>query len=135
LYDDLTVAENLHFRARSAGASDVDATAALDLLGLGRLADTVVARLSAGQRRRASIACVVARRPELWLLDEPHAGLDQTWRDELDELLRSATRAGATVLMASHEIERAARVAARTVTMAGGVVVASAAEEAFAGVP
>ena len=46
-------------------------------LGLdGRLADVAVARLSAGQRRRTSLAVLVARRPELWLLDEPHAGLD-----------------------------------------------------------
>ena len=43
----------------------------------GRLAGLAVASLSAGQRRRTSLACLLARRPELWLLDEPHAGLDQ----------------------------------------------------------
>jgi ABC-type multidrug transport system ATPase subunit len=65
---------------------------------------------------------MVARRPELWLLDEPHAGLDQTARDVVDELVRDAARAGATVLVASHELERAGGIAARSVTLAGGVV-------------
>jgi ABC-type multidrug transport system ATPase subunit len=95
-------------------------------LGLdGRLATVAVAKLSAGQRRRASIACLVARRPELWLLDEPHAGLDQAGRDVVDGLIGDAAAAGATVLMASHELDRAEGVATRTVTVAGGTVVAT----------
>ncbi|MGH9137506.1 MAG: ATP-binding cassette domain-containing protein, partial [Acidimicrobiales bacterium] len=81
-----------------------------------------VARLSAGQRRRASFACVVARRPELWLLDEPHAGLDQAGRAVVDRVVREAVAAGATVVVASHELDRAGALAARTVTIAGGVV-------------
>lgn len=92
-------------------------------LGLdGRLAAVPVGRLSAGQRRRVAVAALVARRPELWLLDEPHAGLDATGRDLLDDLVREAVAAGATVLVASHEIERAASLATRTVVMAGGRV-------------
>ena len=60
-------------------------------LGLdGRLRHVPVAELSAGQRRRASVAALVARRPELWLLDEPHAGLDADGRDLLDALVREA---------------------------------------------
>src|SRR5206468_3565611 len=74
LYDDLTVAENVRFWSRAAGATAEEAEAAMNRLGLaGRLADVPVARLSAGQRRRAAVAVLVARRPELWLLDEPHA--------------------------------------------------------------
>jgi heme ABC exporter ATP-binding subunit CcmA len=123
LYDDLTVADNVRFWAKASGASDADASAAMTALGLdGRLASVVVARLSAGQRRRASIAAMVARRPRLWLLDEPHAGLDQAGRDVIDDLLRSAAAAGATVLIASHELDRAKAIAARTVTIAGGAI-------------
>ncbi|MGH9185549.1 MAG: ABC transporter ATP-binding protein, partial [Acidimicrobiales bacterium] len=67
LYDDLTVADNVRFWASAAGASRADADEAISALGLdGRLADLRVGRLSAGQRRRASIAALVARRPELW---------------------------------------------------------------------
>src|SRR5580765_838727 len=70
LYDDLTVADNVRFWARACGASKTEADAALAALGLdGRLAGVAVAKLSAGQRRRTSIATIVARRAELWLLD------------------------------------------------------------------
>jgi heme ABC exporter ATP-binding subunit CcmA len=123
LYDDLTVVENVRFWGRAAGAQAVDVDAAMASLGLdGRLAGVQVARLSAGQRRRTSLACLVARRPELWLLDEPHAGLDQAGRDVVDGLLVAAVAAGATVMIASHELDRATAVATRTVEIAGGIV-------------
>ena len=79
-----------------------------------------MASLSAGQRRRTSFACVLARRPELWLLDEPHAGLDQEGRDLLDGLVGRAVAAGATVLLSSHELDRAQALADRVVTIVGG---------------
>jgi heme ABC exporter ATP-binding subunit CcmA len=123
LYDELTVADNVRFWARASGASDADVDAALAMLGLdGRLRDVSVAKLSAGQRRRASFAIVLARRPELWLLDEPHAGLDQDGRDLVDSLVRQAVASGATVLLASHELDRADALATRSVTLAGGIV-------------
>jgi len=123
LYDDLTVADNLRFAARASGSSKAAADAASARLGLdGRLRDLPAGKLSAGQRRRVALAAVVARQPELWLLDEPHAGLDAAGRDLLDELVREAAAAGATVLLASHELERAAALATRSVVMAGGQV-------------
>jgi energy-coupling factor transporter ATP-binding protein EcfA2 len=93
----------------------------LDLAG--RLADLPVRRLSAGQQRRTALACLVARRAELWLLDEPHAGLDAAGRDELDTTLRQAVAAGATVMVASHELERAGSLATRCVDVIAGQVV------------
>ncbi len=66
---------------------------------------------------------MLARRPRLWLLDEPHAGLDQEGRDIVDDLVRDAVAAGATVLVASHELERAGGLGGRRVTIAGGTVV------------
>jgi heme ABC exporter ATP-binding subunit CcmA len=122
LYDDLTVADNVRFWARAARARPADADAAMSRLGLdGRLAHVAVGRLSAGQRRRTSLACLVARRPELWLLDEPHAGLDQEGRDLVDALVRDATAAGATVIMSSHELDRSLELADEVVTISGGV--------------
>ena len=124
LYEDLTVADNVRFWARAAGARNEDAAAAVATLGVGgRLADVAVSRLSAGQRRRAALACLVARRAELWLLDEPHAGLDADGRDLLDDLVRRAAAAGATVVVASHEHDRSEALGTRVVTLAGGVVV------------
>ena len=64
-------------RCAPPAASVADVDAVLDRLELGgRVRRTTVGRLSAGQRRRVALAVLVARRPELWLLDEPHAGLD-----------------------------------------------------------
>jgi heme ABC exporter ATP-binding subunit CcmA len=124
LYDDLSAAENVRFALRAAGQSPGAASAALDRLGLtGRLASTPVGALSAGQRRRTALAVVVGRDPELWLLDEPHAGLDAEHRDLLDGLVRDAVSRGATVVIASHEQERSVALAGRTVTLAGGVAV------------
>ena len=62
------------------------------------------------------------RRPELWLLDEPHAGLDQQTRDTVDTLVRGAAAAGATVVLATHELERIAVLEPRVVSVVGGVV-------------
>jgi ABC-type transport system involved in cytochrome c biogenesis ATPase subunit len=134
LYEDLTVTENIRFWARSvgAGADEVDrAVARLDLSG--RLADAPVSGLSAGQRRRTALAALVVRRPELWLLDEPHAGLDAEGRDLVDELLRTAAAAGATVVVASHEQDRAGALAGRRVLVEGGRTHESAPEGRPAG--
>lgn len=123
LYADLTVADNVRFWGATVGASQHEIESSLSRMGLAnRLADVQVARLSAGQRRRTALACLVARRAELWLLDEPHAGLDAAGRDDLDVTLRGAAASGATVIVASHELERAGALATRVVEVVGGQV-------------
>ena len=123
LYEELTVLDNVRFAVRAAGAPVAAVAPALARLGLdGRLADVVVARLSAGQRRRAALAVLVARAPELWLLDEPHAGRDAAGRDLVDGLVREAAAGGTTVVFASHELDRAAGLAQRQLTVVGGQV-------------
>jgi ABC-type multidrug transport system ATPase subunit len=106
LFADLTIGENVMFWAQMVGASEAE-----------------VMQLSAGQKRRCALACLVVRRAELWLLDEPHAGLDATARDEIDAIIREASTAGATVLIASHELERARGLATRSVSVVAGRVV------------
>jgi heme ABC exporter ATP-binding subunit CcmA len=124
LYDDLSAADNVRFAVRAFGRPVAAAESALAQLGLtGRLASTPVGSLSAGQRRRAALATLLGREPELWLLDEPHAGLDAEYRDLLDSLVRNAVSHGATAVIASHEQERSRALAGRTVTLAGGVIV------------
>jgi heme ABC exporter ATP-binding subunit CcmA len=123
LYEDLTVAENLQFFAALAGASPAESRAALDRMEVAsRLADVPLRRLSAGQRKRIATAVLALRRPLLWLLDEPHAGLDTAGRAAVNRLLRDAATSGATVLLASHEAPAAAEVATRTVNLVGGIV-------------
>jgi heme ABC exporter ATP-binding subunit CcmA len=123
LYGDLSVADNVSFWGSTVGATDEEVNGAMARLGVdGRLRDIAVRKLSAGQKRRTALACLTARRAELWLLDEPHAGLDAAARDELDAILRQAVASGATVVVASHELERAGSLANRIVDVAGGQV-------------
>jgi heme ABC exporter ATP-binding subunit CcmA len=123
LYADLTVRDNVRFWGSTVAATDDEIETAIDRLEIGeRLGDVAVRKLSAGQRRRTALACLVARRARLWLLDEPHAGLDAASRDELDRILRAAAAAGATVVVASHELERATSLATRTVDVVAGQV-------------
>ena len=121
LYADLTVRDNVRFWGATVGASDAEVLAAMDRMGVGdRLATIPVGKLSAGQKRRTALAGLVARRARVWLLDEPHAGLDQRGRDELDDTLRQAAASGATVLVASHELDRAESLATRIVDIVAG---------------
>jgi ABC-type sulfate/molybdate transport systems ATPase subunit len=69
-----------------------------------------------------ALAVLTARWPELWLLDEPHAGLDSAARRILDALLAEAGAGGTTVVIASHEGASIEHLAHRVVTMAGGRV-------------
>lgn len=128
LYDDLTAADNVRFWAQACRVPASDAEAAMDRVELAqRLRSVPVKRLSTGQRRRVSLAATIVRRPRLWLLDEPHAGLDTAGRDLVDGLIVAASEAGATVMFASHDLDRAVAVSTRIVSLSGGTVVADAA--------
>ncbi len=123
LYDDLTAAENVRFAVRALGLPVERADDALARVGLtGRLRTTPTGRLSAGQRRRVALAALLARRPALWLLDEPHAGLDAPSRQLLGQLIGEAVADGASVLLSSHEPQLSVPLADRVVTMGGGRV-------------
>ena len=123
LYLDLTVEQNIRFWASMVNATEEEIVRAMSLMRIdGRLSSVKTARLSAGQRRRCALASLIVRRAEIWLLDEPHAGLDAQGRDELDSVLRQAVSAGATIVLASHEMERASALATRVVTVDGGGV-------------
>ena len=67
-----------------------------------------------------ALATLVVRRAQLWLLDEPHSGLDAASRTDLDQVLLDASRAGATVVVASHDTERVAAIANSTLTLQAG---------------
>ncbi len=123
LYDELTVEQNIRFWVGANRSDETMVEPVMHRFGLdGRLRSVRVAGLSAGQRRRTAMAIVVCRRPSLWLLDEPHSGLDEDGRTLVDDLVVQAAQSGATVLIASHEVDRVSELAARTVVIAGGRV-------------
>ena len=107
LYPDLTVSENLKFWASAYGANDIEVDKAMEFFGLNdRLGSVQVQNLSEGQRRRTSFALLLIKRPSIWLLDEPYAGLDSNGRELVNSSILQASELGTTVLIASHEIDK-----------------------------
>ena len=109
---DLTVLENLRYAVglkHSISAPEIRSH--LDRLGVASSADLPARVLSAGQRRRVSMARVVAMRASLWLLDEPFANLDAPGCDLLLQLLDEHLAGGGLALVAAHQDIRLARAA------------------------
>jgi heme exporter protein A len=98
----LSVAENLRFWADFLGRRDAAVGEPLKAVGLDTLADLPAAYLSAGQRRRLSIARLLAVERPIWLLDEPASTLDATAQDRLGEIMRAHLKAGGLLLAATH---------------------------------
>ena len=118
----LTVFARLY---RVASAERVDAVGrALELANLAPRADTIVRELSGGMRRRLLVARGLIHRPRLVLLDEPTVGLDPQVRQELWSLIDSLRSEGVTVLMSTHYIEEAERLADVVAVMSQGKIVA-----------
>ncbi len=97
----LTVAENLNFWVRYLGSGEKEA-ATLAIVGLDAVAHLPAGYLSAGQRRRLSIARLIAVRRPIWLLDEPTAALDRAAQDRLAELMREQLARGGLIVAAAH---------------------------------
>jgi heme exporter protein A len=98
----LTVTENLDFWIRYLGGDDQAAMAALGTVGLDGIARLPAAYLSAGQRRRLSIARLIAVERPLWLLDEPTSALDAAAQAMLADLMRKHLAHGGMILAATH---------------------------------
>ncbi|WP_333569478.1 heme ABC exporter ATP-binding protein CcmA [Sphingorhabdus sp.] len=99
----LTVEKALMFWADMDGASADARGAALADMDLQALAQVPVRFLSTGQRKRASIARVLASKADIWLLDEPYNGLDSASCARLDQAIMTHAAAGGIVLVAAHQ--------------------------------
>jgi ABC-2 type transport system ATP-binding protein len=97
----------------------------LDLLGLAGVDRTPVRRLSGGQRQRVALAVALVGRPEVAFLDEPTAGLDPQARVAAWELVRRLRADGVAVVLTTHLLDEAERLADHVVLMNGGRVVAA----------
>ncbi len=98
----LSVGENLAFWAGFFGLRSADLHTALETVGLAGLASLPAAYLSAGQRRRLSIARLIAVPRPIWLLDEPTSTLDTWAQERLAQLMQAHLAGGGLILAASH---------------------------------
>ena len=97
---------------------------ALEIANLTPRADTIVRELSGGMRRRLLVGRGLIHQPRLVLLDEPTVGLDPQIRQELWSLIDGLRAAGVTVLMSTHYIEEAERLADTVAVMSAGKIIA-----------
>jgi heme exporter protein A len=98
----LSVGENLQFWAAFLGTASIKVPDALEVMGLGGISALPAAYLSAGQRRRLSIARLIAVKRPIWLLDEPTSTLDAAAQDRLADLMRTHLSEGGLILAATH---------------------------------
>jgi heme exporter protein A len=124
LYENLTARENLRFFARLYNLNPT--TDRIDTLlrqvGLYKRGDSLVRTFSRGMLQRLSIARALLHRPDVLLFDEPYTGLDQDAGRTLDNLLAQAHTEGHTIVMTTHELDRAARIASRVLILNHGAI-------------
>ncbi|WP_406317225.1 ABC transporter ATP-binding protein [Streptosporangium sp. NBC_01639] len=122
-FPDLTVAQTVD-AWRDFVAAPRPRAEALESVGLGARAATKVRRLSGGEKRRLDLALAVLSRPDVLFLDEPTTGMDPEARQSTWELIRDLAGRGTTVLLTTHYLEEAQRLAASMVIMDRGRIVA-----------
>jgi heme exporter protein A len=127
LYGDLTAEENLNFYSRMYGVADPGRRvgAVIDMVGLRARRRDLVRKFSRGMQQRLAIGRAILHDPDVLLFDEPHTGLDQEAAAMLDALLRDVAARGRTVVMTSHNLDRAADLAQRIDILSKGVIAAS----------
>ncbi|MEU2852626.1 ABC transporter ATP-binding protein [Streptomyces syringium] len=98
-------------------------------VGLTEQADKRIGTLSGGQRRRFDVAVGIVGKPEVLFLDEPTAGLDPEARNEFHGLVRGLADENTTVLLTTHDLAEAEKLADRILLLAGGRIVANGSAE------
>jgi ABC-2 type transport system ATP-binding protein len=109
VYEDLTVRENLIYFAALVGAASANVSKVLGTVSLVDRAESLVSRLSGGERARVSLAAALLGSPSLLVLDEPTVGLDPLLREELWSVFRRLAESGVTLLVSSHVMDEADR--------------------------
>ncbi len=99
---DLSVAENLRMVTTLGGSSGLTIGQALEQVCLSGYEDVRVQVLSAGQRRRIALACLLLRSCTLWILDEPFTALDRTSRGIFEVLMATHLNGGGMIVLTSH---------------------------------
>ena len=124
LYDDLTARENLRFVCRmfDLDRADERVEKVADRMGMSADLDRKIGAMSHGMKKRFSIARALLHDPQVLLLDEPEAGLDQEALTLLDDVISQRSDSLGTVIMTTHNLERAVALGDRMAILAHGRV-------------
>ena len=124
LYRQMTAIDTITYFGRLKGMTPADARAEgmqlLDRFGLGGNAKFTIDKLSKGMAQKVQLATAVVNRPRLLILDEPFSGLDPVNQKLLEEEIRRAAAAGATVIFSTHVMQHAERLCERILLLAKG---------------
>jgi len=128
---------NVAFALKAAGRTADMATVArlLDRVGLAPLAARPARRLSGGEQQRLALARALARDPEVLFLDEPTASLDPAATKAVEDIVASAAAGGVKVVMATHDLGQARRLAGDVVFLARGRLIEHAPAARFFAAP
>ena len=140
LYPHMTVLQNITLaptkvKGWAAGEAEKVAKELLDRVGIPDKAAVYPANLSGGQQQRVAIARALAMKPKVMLFDEPTSALDPEMINELLEVMTDLARDGMTMVVVTHEMGFARRVAHRLIFMDEGEIIEEGSPEAFFGAP
>jgi tungstate transport system ATP-binding protein len=130
-----SAADNVGYALSSRGLDRNDyrerITSLLERVGLSHLADRPARRLSGGEQQRLALARALARDPEVLFLDEPTASLDPAAIKAVEDIVRATAASGVKVVMATHDLGQARRIAGDVVFLVRGRVCERAPAEKF----
>jgi len=138
IYDDLTASENIKFFAGLYGLSGSllkeRAEETLDFVGLADKAKSRPSDFSGGMKRRLNIACAIAHRPKLIIMDEPTVGIDPQSRNHILQSVRKLNVMGSTIIYTSHYMEEVEEICSRIAIIDHGKLIAEGTNEELKGI-
>ncbi|ALR99848.1 antibiotic ABC transporter ATP-binding protein [Enterococcus silesiacus] len=133
LYEDLTAEQNVKFFASLYGLKGDSLQAGIDFslesVGLVSKRKEKVHTFSGGMKRRLNIACAIAHRPNLLIMDEPTVGIDPQSRNHILESIRKMRENGMTILYTTHYMEEVEEISTRIIIMDHGEIIATGTNE------
>lgn len=133
IYDDLTAYENIKFFAGLYGLQGSllkeRVEEALEFVGLTDKAKSRPGEFSGGMKRRLNIACAIAHRPKLIIMDEPTVGIDPQSRNHILQSVKELNKMGSTIIYTSHYMEEVEEISSRIAIIDHGKVIAEGTNE------
>jgi len=133
IYENMTAYENVSFFAGLYGLRGAllkeRTEEALDFVGLGDKSKSLPKNFSGGMKRRLNIACAIAHRPKLIIMDEPTVGIDPQSRNYILNSVRKLNRMGCTIIYTSHYMEEVEEICTRIAIVDHGKIIAEGTQD------